>query len=102
MLVGVLAGFVGVRGELHAAGLAAPADLDLRLDDDRVAERIGHLHGVVDGVGDVAGRDGDAVAGEELLALVLEQVHLGEILRGQVAVEVAPCARVERARRASR
>ena len=38
MFAGVLAHLVGVVGELHAAGLAATADLDLGLDDDRVAD----------------------------------------------------------------
>ena len=62
-------------GELHAAGLAAPADLHLRLHDDRIADAVGGRDGVVDGLGDLAGGDRDAVAGEQLLALVLEQIH---------------------------
>ena len=38
-VLGVLAGLVGVRRQLHAAGLAATADLHLGLDHHRVAER---------------------------------------------------------------
>ena len=38
---GVGAHLVGVVGELDAAGLAAAADLHLRLDDDRIAGRVG-------------------------------------------------------------
>src|SRR5262249_52034987 len=37
----VLAGLGLVVGELDAAGLAAPAHLDLRLHDDRVADAVG-------------------------------------------------------------
>ena len=33
-------GLVGAAGELHAAGLAAAADEDLRLDDDLAAARV--------------------------------------------------------------
>ena len=46
---GVLAGLVGVVGQLDAAGLAPAADLDLGLDHDRVAEALGGGHGVVHG-----------------------------------------------------
>ena len=66
---------VGVVGELDAAGLAAAADLHLGLDDDRVAGGLGLGDGLVDGDGDAAGAHRDAVAGEVLLALVLEQIH---------------------------
>src|SRR5690606_4640722 len=37
---GVGADLVGVAGELDAAGLAAPAHLDLRLDDHRVPDAV--------------------------------------------------------------
>ena len=66
---------VGVVGELDPAGLAAPADLDLGLDDHRVARRLGRGDRLVDRVGRRHRADRDAVAGEVLLALVLEQVH---------------------------
>ena len=65
-----------VVGELDAAGLASPADLHLRLDDDRVAGLVGLGHGLVDRVGDTARRHRDAEAGEVLLALVLEEIHV--------------------------
>ncbi len=42
---------VGVVGQLDAAGLAPATDLDLGLDDDRVAGRVGRGDGLVDGVG---------------------------------------------------
>ena len=72
---GVGAHLVGVVGELDAAGLAPATDLDLGLDDDRVAGRVGLGDGLVDGDGDAAGADRDAVAGEVLLALVFEEIH---------------------------
>ncbi len=62
-------------GQLDAPGLAPSPDLDLGLDDDRIAGLVGLDYGLVDGVGDAPRRDGDAVAGEVLLALVFEQVH---------------------------
>ncbi len=64
-------------GQLHAAGLAAAADQDLRLDDDRVADLLGGADGVGDGRYRLAGGNLQTVAGEELLALILEQVHCG-------------------------
>ena len=49
MFAGVLARLALVRGELHAAGLAAAADQHLRLDDDRVADLVGRRDRVLDG-----------------------------------------------------
>jgi hypothetical protein len=49
MFVAWLAALVGVRRQLDAAGLAPPADLDLRLDDDRVAHPLRRGDRVVDG-----------------------------------------------------
>ena len=46
----VRADLVGAGRELHAAGLAAPADLHLRLHDDRVADTLGRRDRLVDGV----------------------------------------------------
>ena len=66
---------VGVVGELDAARLAPATDLHLRLDDDRVAGLLGLGDGLVDGLGHATRADGDAEAGEVLLALVLEQIH---------------------------
>ena len=73
----MLAHLALVGGELDAAGLAAPADQDLRLDDDRVADRVGRRDRVLDARHRLAGGDLQAVAGEQLLALVLQQVHCG-------------------------
>ena len=39
MAAATVLGLVGARGELHAAGLAAPADEDLGLDHDRARRR---------------------------------------------------------------
>ena len=44
----VRAALVGVGRELDAAGLASPADLHLRLDDDRIADAVGGRDRVVD------------------------------------------------------
>ena len=48
---GVEPDLVGVVGQLDAAGLAPATDLDLGLDDDRVAGRVGRRDGLVDRVG---------------------------------------------------
>ncbi len=77
MLLGVLARLGLVGGELDAAGLAAAADQHLRLDDDRVADSVGRRHGVLDARHGLARGDPQSVAGEQLLALVLQQVHCG-------------------------
>src|SRR5207253_2104316 len=74
-VAGVGAHFLGVIGQLNAAGLAPAADLDLCFDDDGVAGPVGSSDRVVDGVGGAAGGDGDAVLREVLLALVFEEVH---------------------------
>ena len=72
--LGVLVGLVGSLGELDAAGLAAAAGLDLRLDDDD-AELLGSGLRLVGGGGDDSLGDGDVVLGEQLLRLVLHQIH---------------------------
>ena len=66
-------GFVG--GQLHPAGLAAPADQDLRLDDHRVADLVRRGHRILDGRDGLAVGHLQAVTGEELLALILKKVH---------------------------
>ena len=75
MFAGVQAHLVGVVGQLDAAGLAATAHLHLRLHDDGIAGTLGCGDGLVDGVRHIARRHRDVVAGEVLLALVLEQIH---------------------------
>src|SRR3954464_4518782 len=65
----------GVR-ELHPAALAAAAGVDLRLDDPpAAAELLGDASGGAIAVHDLARRHRDAVALEELLRLVLVDVH---------------------------
>ena len=77
-VLGVGARLVGVGRELDAAGLAAPAHLDLGLHDDGIADAVGHLHRLGHrGDGRAVGH-GDAVAREQLLALVFEEIHGGE------------------------
>ena len=75
-VVGMESGFLGVVCQLDAAGLATTTDLHLSLDHHGVAGLVGHLHGLVDGVGGSTGADRNVVTGEVLLALVLEQVHV--------------------------
>ena len=64
-----------VLGDLDAAGLAAAADLHLRLDDAGVADLVGCGDGLLDASWRAPLRTGHAVAGEELLALVFEKIH---------------------------
>jgi len=61
-------------GELDAAGLAAAADGDLRLDRDRpnLAGSVGRF---IRCLGHLSRRYGDAEGGEDLLGLVFEQLH---------------------------
>ena len=72
---GVSAGLICVGSQLDPAGLAAAAHLDLGLHHNRVAEALRQLDGLVGRHGDPARRHRYAVAGEVLLALVLQQVH---------------------------
>ena len=72
---------VGVGRELDAARLAAPAHVHLRLDDDGVADAVGGLDRLLDGEDGVTRRHRDAVLREQLLALVLEEVHYLRSLR---------------------
>ena len=76
---------VGVLGDLDPAGLAAAADQHLGLDRAGVADPLRGGDGVVDVGGDLAARHGDAVLGEQLLALVLEEVHGGDAPRRRAA-----------------
>jgi hypothetical protein len=74
---GVLLGLRAVVRQLDPAGLAAPADLDLRLDRHRVAELLGRLNGLGHSRGGSPVGHGHAVLREELFALVFEEVHRG-------------------------
>src|SRR5262249_2374898 len=64
-----------VVGDLDAAQFAATADLDLRLDRTRVPDPLGGGDRVLDGAGGLPVGHGDAVTREQLLALVLEEIH---------------------------
>ena len=66
------AGLGLVLGDLDPAGLAAAADRDLRLDHAGVADLVRGGDRIVDGGGVAALRNGHAVLGEQLLALVFE------------------------------
>ena len=77
-------GLGGIGRELDAAGLATPAREHLRLDDDRATELLCRGARLGRRVGDAALGDGDAVAGEQLLALVLIEVHAIEDSRTAV------------------
>ena len=66
---------------LHAAGLAAPAGVHLRLHHPGVAaqhvrrgQRLGHARGRL------ARRQRDAILAEQLLGLILVQIHAGKVL----------------------
>ena len=72
---GVLLGLRRVGGQLDPAGLAAPADEHLRLHDHRHGQLLGGGPGLGRGVGDDPLGHRDPVAREELLALVLVEVH---------------------------
>ena len=73
--LGMLAGLFTIVGDLDPAGLAALADPHLRLDHARVANLLRRLHSGGNAVGIATVGHRDAVLGEELLSLVLEQVH---------------------------
>ena len=95
--VGVGARLLGVLGDLDPAGLAAAADQHLRLDRAGVADTLGGGDRVLDRGGDLATGHGDAVLGEQLLALILEKVHGGGTPRGAARQPIpdvcrsAPC-----------
>ena len=76
MALGVLLGLVGGLRDLDAAGLAAAADLDLRLDDDDPADALGRGPRLLRRRGDLAGEHGHAVLLEHVSRLVLVQIHV--------------------------
>jgi len=73
-----------------AARLAATADQHLRLDRAGVADPLRRRHRLLDGRGDLAARHGDPVRGEQLLALILEEVHRSAPCRGRAAAYKMP------------
>src|SRR4051812_2391532 len=74
-VAGARHGLLRGLGELDAAGLASAAGLDLGLDDHPSALALGGCGGVLRLLDDGADSDRHAVLGEELLRLVLHQVH---------------------------
>ena len=72
-------GLLGAAGEFDAPGLAAPAGLDLRLDNDQARAAVEQILGgparLVGRGGECAGRHGDPVPVEQVPCLVLVQVH---------------------------
>jgi hypothetical protein len=69
--LGRLFRLVGVLGDLDAAGLSTPTDLDLRLDDDDSAELLGSRAHLLGGVGDDARKDRDPVLLKQVSGLIL-------------------------------
>ena len=72
---GGLLGLLGRLRDLDAAGLAAAAGLDLGLDDDDATDLLRGRASVLGGLDGLAECAGHSVLGEELLRLVLHQVH---------------------------
>ena len=66
---------VGVRRELHAPCLAPPPRVHLGLHHDLPAQALRDGAGLGRALGDLAVRDGDAVALEDVPRLILVQVH---------------------------
>src|SRR3546814_17570053 len=76
-------------GELDAAGLAAAAGVDLRLDDPEVAaDRLGGVDRFLRRARDAPGRDCNAVIGKQLLRLVFVEIHVGSV-RGKTGRPLA-------------
>ena len=97
-LVGDLGDLGGGVADLHAAGLAAAARVDLGLHDPALAaELLGDARRGLRGVDDLAARRGHPVPAEQRLRLVLVDVHLCLLSRspsaGPLVVEVS-CAPV--------
>src|SRR4051794_22622486 len=90
-------GVLWVLGQLDAAGLAAASGLDLGLDDHAATptRTLGLGRGLrLLGCGDHgADRDRDAVLGEELLRLVLHQIHDPPTSRSRDAWHPSPAPR---------
>jgi hypothetical protein len=69
-------GVIRGLGDLHAARLAAAADLDLGLDDRHAAQLLSRGTRLGRGVGGDAGEHGDPVLLEQITGLVLEEIHV--------------------------
>src|SRR3954463_14007291 len=75
---------IRARGQLDAARLAAPAREHLRLDDHGPAQLGGGCARLARCERDAPVGDGDSEAREQLLPLVLVQIHLERRLAGRV------------------
>ena len=73
--VGLRLRVIGSVCEFHTAGLASSADLHLSLDDDGSANLEGCLARCRAGRADLTRGDRNLMRAEELLGLVLVQVH---------------------------
>ena len=78
--LGLLGGLLRRGGELHATGLATAPGLHLGLDDDCRTDPLGGGTSVRGGPYDLARLRRDAVRPEEVLGLVLVQIHAGPAL----------------------
>ena len=72
-----LRGLVGVRGELHATALAAPAGVDLGLDDAGAAEALRDHAGLFGVLGHLPIGRGHLVLPKQLFGLIFMDVHAG-------------------------
>ena len=72
---GGLLGLLRRLRDLHAAGLAPAAGLDLRLDDHDATDLLGSRASVLRGLDGLAEGSGHSVLGEELLRLKFHQIH---------------------------
>ena len=78
-LLGKLLGLVDRPRDLYAAALAAASGMDLCLDDDALRaiceELLSHVQRLVERVGHLAPRHGDAVLREDVFCLILVNFH---------------------------
>jgi hypothetical protein len=74
-VLGAGARLVRVGGELDAAGLAAATRLDLGLHDDLGPDLAGDRLGLLRCLRHTTGEHGDAVRGQQVTGLVLEEIH---------------------------
>ena len=72
---GFLGGALGRVDQHHTAALAAATDLHLDLHDALAAQFAGGLGRLLPRGGDDPARRGDALGAEQLLALMLVQIH---------------------------
>ena len=75
-VAGVLAHGIDIGGELDTPSFASATSMNLGLNHDGRSQTFGRSYGLVDGERYLAVRYGHPVLGEELLALILEQIHV--------------------------